>query len=161
VTLEIVLHVNGSDHRVEIEAHETLGNVLNGRLGLHGVRLSCEEGECGSCTVLIDGAPIASCLMLAAQADGTEILTIEGLRTADRLDPIQQAFINEHGFQCSFCTPGFILSTKALLEADPDPEPDAVAVALGGHICRCGSYPNIVRSVLRAAQAIAGEADDA
>lgn len=161
MTLEIVLRVNGVEHPVEIRPHETLGRVLNERLGLYGVRLSCEEGECGTCTVLVDGAPVTSCLMLAAQAEGTEILTIEGLGTADGLDPIQQAFIDEHGFQCSFCTPGFIMSTKALLKEDPDPAPDSIATALGGHICRCGSYPNILRSVRRAAATIAGGADDA
>jgi aerobic-type carbon monoxide dehydrogenase small subunit (CoxS/CutS family) len=158
MTVEANLRVNGIDHRVEIQSHETLGCVLNERLGLNGVRLSCEEGECGSCTVLIDDAPVTACLILAVQAQRREILTIEGLGTPERLHPIQQAFIDEHGFQCSFCTPGFILSTKALLEDIPLPEPTEIATALGGHICRCGSYPNIVRSVLRAAEALAKEA---
>lgn len=153
--MEANLRVNGIDHCVEIQPHETLGFVLNERLGLNGVRLSCEEGECGSCTVLIDNAPVTACLILAVQAEQREILTIEGLGSPERLHPIQQAFIDEHGFQCSFCTPGFILSTKALLESNPLPEPTEIAEALGGHICRCGSYPNILRAVLRAAEGMA------
>ena len=151
------LRVNGQSHAVEIQPHETLGRVLNERLGLNGVRLSCEEGECGSCTVLIDGVPFASCMTLTVQVGDREILTIEGMGTADNLHPIQQAFVEEHGFQCSFCTPGFILSAKALLAATPNPEPTEIAAALGGHICRCGSYPNIIRSVMRAAEALEQE----
>ena len=153
----VELHINRQVHNVEVQPYETLGRVLNERLDLTGVRLSCEEGECGSCTVLIDGAPITSCMVLAVQAQGKEVVTIEGMGTAESLHPIQQAFIDEHGFQCSFCTPGFILTTKALLDETPDPRPDEIAAALGGHICRCGSYPNIIRSVLRAAEALTEE----
>ena len=160
MTVEIDLHVNGEAHRLEIDPHHSLGDVLSQELGLHGVRLSCEEGECGSCTVLVDGAPINSCLMLAAQAHGTKILTIEGLGAPDRLHPLQQAFIDEHGFQCSFCTPGFIMAAKALLDSRPDPVPEEIAASLAGNICRCGSYPNIVRSVRRAAAVLAGENSD-
>ncbi len=160
MTIEIELHVNGTDHRLEIEAHETLGDVLNRRLGLHGVRLSCEEGECGACTILVGGAPVASCLMLAVRAQGSEVLTIEGLGTPGRLHPLQQAFIDEHGFQCSFCTPGFIMAAKALLDSEPEPSPDEVAASIAGNICRCGTYPNIVRSVLRAAEVLAGTGPD-
>ena len=158
--LEIELRVNGTAHSLGIEPHQSLGHVLNEQLGLNGVRLSCEEGECGTCTVLVDGTPMNSCLMLAAQAQGSEILTIEGLGTPDRLHPLQQAFIDEHGFQCSFCTPGFIMSAKALLDSESDPAPDEVAASIAGNICRCGSYPNIVRSILRAAAVMAGEAGD-
>ena len=148
----VELRINGEIHVVDVQPHDTLGHVLNERLGLTGVRLSCEEGECGSCTVLIDGKPITSCMLLAVQARGREIETIEGMGTPESLHPIQKAFVEEHGFQCSFCTPGFILSTKALLSENPRPEPAEIADALGGHICRCGSYPNIIRSVLRAAE---------
>lgn len=154
------LHINGETHDVEVQPHETLGRVLNERLGLTGVRLSCEEGECGSCTVLIDGKPITSCMVLAVQARGREILTIEGMGTPENLHPIQRAFVEEHGFQCSFCTPGFILSTSALLSVNPRPEPDEITAALGGHICRCGSYPNIIRSVMRAAENLDREGAD-
>ena len=144
-------HVNGQRHELEIEPHETLAEVLRERLGLHGVRVSCGEGECGSCTVLLDGLPATSCLMLALQAEGREITTIEGRGTEDDLRPLQQAFIDEQGFQCGVCTPGIILSSKALLDGNPHPTADEVATALSGHVCRCGAYTQIVRSVLRAA----------
>ncbi len=150
--MDIRLRVNGQDHLIQIEPHETLGRVLNERLRFTGVRLSCEEGECGSCTVLVDGEAITACLLLAAHATESEILTVEGIGTADNLHPIQQAFVDEHGFQCSFCTPGLVMSTLALLDAGPVPPPEKVAEALSGHICRCGSYANIIRSVTRAAE---------
>lgn len=145
------LIVNGHDYEVEIAPHETLAHVLRKKLGLIGVRFSCGRGECGACTILMEGKPVPSCMILAMQAEGKEIVTIEGLGTKDNLHPIQQAFIDEHGFQCGFCTPGVILSAKALLDVNPKPTPSEVAVALSGHICRCGSYPQIIRSVLRAA----------
>jgi carbon-monoxide dehydrogenase small subunit len=154
------LHVNGVEYEIEHLPHETLGQVLNKRLGLVGVRISCEEGECGSCTVLMDGKPVTSCMVLAIQAEGKEILTIEGLGTYDDLHPIQQAFIDEHGFQCGFCTPGFILSSKALLDDNAHPEPSEIADALSGHICRCGSYPKIIQSVLKAAVVLEREGSD-
>jgi aerobic carbon-monoxide dehydrogenase small subunit len=146
------LHVNGQRHELDIEPHETLAEVLRERLGLHGVRVSCGEGECGSCTVLLDGVPATSCLLLAMKAEGREITTIEGLGGEDDLHPLQQAFIDEQGFQCGACTPGVILSSKALLDANPHPSAAEVARALSGHVCRCGAYTQIVRSVLRAAE---------
>lgn len=152
-----ILNVNGREYQLDFQDHETLGQVLNKRLGLTGVRLSCEEGECGSCTILMDDKPVNSCMVLAMQAEGKEILTIEGLGKPETLHPIQQAYIDEHGFQCSFCTPGFILSTKTLLDTNPHPEPAEIADALNGHICRCGSYPKIIRSVLRAAELLERE----
>ena len=154
------LHVNGVEYEIEHMPHEILGQVLNKRLGLVGVRISCEEGECGSCTVLMDGKPVTSCMVLAIQAEGKEITTIEGLGTYDNLHPIQQAFIDEHGFQCGFCTPGFILSSKALLDENAQPEPSEIADALSGHICRCGSYPKIIQSVLKAAEVLEREGSD-
>jgi carbon-monoxide dehydrogenase small subunit len=146
------LTVNGQAHELEIEPHETLSQVLRNKLGLHGVRVSCTEGECGSCTVLLDGEPVTSCLMLALQAEGKEITTIEGLGTEENLHPIQEAFIEEQGYQCGFCTPGIILSTKAFLERNPNPSVSEVASALSGHICRCGAYVHIARSVMNAAK---------
>ena len=154
--MTLTLKVNGRQHELDIEPQETLANVLRERLGLIGVRVSCEEGECGACTVLIDGEPTASCLMLALQAEGKEIMTIEGLGTEDNLHPIQEAFIEEQGFQCGFCTPGIILTTKAFLEKNPDPTPEEAAEAVGGHICRCGAYAHITRSVLKAAEKLKG-----
>jgi carbon-monoxide dehydrogenase small subunit len=156
-----VLHVNGREVDVAHAPHETLAQVLNKRLGLIGVRISCEEGECGSCTILMDGEPVPACMVLAAQAEDKELLTIEGLGRREDLHPIQRAFIEEHGFQCGFCSPGFILSTKALLDSNPHPERDQIAAALSGHICRCGSYPKIMHAVLRAAELLEAEGNDA
>ena len=148
-------NVNGKTYDIEVRPQETLAEMLRNRLGLQGVRVSCNEGECGSCTVLLDGVPATSCLMLALQAEGKEITTIEGLGTPDHLHPIQEAFIEEQGFQCGFCTPGIILSTKAFLEKNPHPTAEEVVEALSGHICRCGAYPHITRAVLRAAEKMA------
>jgi aerobic-type carbon monoxide dehydrogenase small subunit (CoxS/CutS family) len=151
------LTINGQVHEIEIEPHESLSQVLRNKLGLLGVRVSCGEGECGACTVLLDGEPVASCLMLALQAEGKQITTIEGLGTMEALHPIQEAFIEEQGYQCGFCTPGIILSTKAFLEKNPKPTASQVAAALSGHICRCGAYVHIARSVLNAAKKLEGK----
>lgn len=148
----IRLLVNGRTHEVKVKPHETLADVLRKKLGFTGVRFSCGAGECGSCTILLDGKPVPSCMILALQAEGKEIVTIEGLGSYDNLHPVQQAFIEEHGFQCGFCTPGVILSSKALLDKNPKPLSSEVAEALSGHICRCGSYAHIIKSVLRAGE---------
>jgi len=150
--MRIRLNVNGNAIELESATDRTLADVLRDELGLIGVRVSCSEGECGSCTILVDGQPMTSCMMLVNQGEGKEILTIEGLGTPEDLHPIQQAFIEEQGFQCAFCTPGFILSAKAFLEENPNPTEDEVAFAMSGNICRCGAYPYIVRSVLNAAE---------
>jgi carbon-monoxide dehydrogenase small subunit len=144
--------VNGLAHEVQAEPLERLSDVLRDKLGLFGVRVSCAEGECGSCTVLVDGAPVTSCLMLAHQAAGRRIETIEGIGTPENLHPIQQAFIEEQAFQCAFCTSGFILSAKAFLAENPNPTEAEAAEAMSGNICRCGAYPYIVRAVLKAAE---------
>ena len=146
------LNVNHREYEIEIEPYETLADVLYKKLGLIGVRQSCGKGECGSCTVLMDGKPVLSCIILAMQAEGKEIQTIEGLGGHDNLHPIQEAFIEEHGFQCGFCTPGVILSAKNLLKTNAKPKASEVAQALSGHICRCGAYPKIIISVLNAAE---------
>ena len=146
------LEVNGRRFELDVEPFRSLADVLRDELGLIGVRVSCSEGECGSCTVLVDGKPCTSCLMLAEQAGGRSIETIEGIGTPEDLHPIQEAFIEEQGFQCAFCTPGIIMTAKAFLEENPDPEPDEVSFAMSGNICRCGAYPYIVRSVMRAAE---------
>lgn len=145
------LVINGKTHEYDGAASRTLADVLRNEFGLHGVRVSCSEGECGSCTVLIDGQPVTSCLVLVDQAEDRDIQTIEGLGTLDDLHPIQQAFIEEQGFQCAFCTPGFIMSAKAFLEENPDPTPEEAAIGMSGNICRCGAYPYIVKAVLNAA----------
>ena len=146
------LTVNGQAHDLEIKGHESLSEALRKRLGLYGVRVSCNEGECGSCTVIMNGEPVTACIVLGLQAEGKEILTVEGLGNVDELHPIQEAFIEEQGFQCAFCTPGFIMTAKAFLEENPDPTPEEAAMGVSGNICRCGAYPYIVRSVLRAAR---------
>lgn len=148
-----VLRVNGRNMEISDRGDRTLADALRIDLGLIGTRVSCAEGECGSCTVLMDGEPVTACLMLAPQAEGHEITTIEGLADGDKLDPVQQAFIEEQGFQCGFCTPGLIVSAKAFLKENPNPTADEVAVGMSGNICRCGAYPYIVKAVLRAADA--------
>lgn len=146
------LKVNGRVHEIEGRPDRTLAEVLRNELGFIGVRVSCSEGECGSCTVLIDGQPVTSCLMIAPQAEEKEIETIEGLACAGELHPIQQAFIEQQGFQCAFCTPGFIMSAKAFLAENPNPTEAEAAVAMSGGICRCGAYPYIVKAVMSAAE---------
>ncbi len=148
----ITLMVNDKEYQLEIEPHETLVDVLQKRLGLMGVRMSCGQGECGACTILLDNKPALSCMMLACQAEGKEILTIEGLGSYDDLHPIQESFIEEHGFQCGFCTPGVIMTTKSLLETKPESSASEIAMSLSGHICRCGAYPKIIKSVQNAAK---------
>jgi carbon-monoxide dehydrogenase small subunit len=143
--------VNGRVHEIEGAPDRTLADALRTDLSLIGVRVSCSEGECGSCTVLVDGEPVTSCLMLVRQAEGKSIQTIEGLGTAGKLHPIQQAFIEEQGFQCAFCTPGFIMSAKAFLAENPNPTEQETATAMSGNICRCGAYPYIVKAVMKAA----------
>jgi aerobic carbon-monoxide dehydrogenase small subunit len=148
------LTVNNRSHLVSGTAARTLADVLRNDLNLIGTKVSCAEGECGSCTVLMDGRPVTSCLILVDQAENKKIETIEGLGTPTDLHPIQQAFIDEQGFQCGACTPGFIMSTKAFLAENPDPTEDEASLAMSGNICRCGAHPYIVRAVLNAAERI-------
>jgi len=150
--VKITCKVNGRNRTLEVDATERLSDMLRERLGLTGVKVSCNEGECGACTVILDGKPAASCMMLACQADGSQIITIEGLAQHGKLHPLQQAFIDEQGFQCGFCTPGIIMSAKVLLDNNPYPTPEEVSAALNGHICRCGNYTAIMRAVLKAAE---------
>ena len=152
--VSVALKINGKYHTLDVEPTEVLAETLRERLGLTGVKVSCNEGECGSCTVILNEKPVASCMVLTCRADGCEVTTIEGLAQNGKLHPIQQAFIDEHGFQCGFCTPGIILSAKVLIDKNPDPSPEEISEALNGHICRCGNYPAIMRSVLRAAEII-------
>ncbi|MFA3919865.1 (2Fe-2S)-binding protein [Ruegeria hyattellae] len=149
-----ILKVNGKSYPVEIKPHKSLSDVLRDDLNLLGVKVSCGEGECGSCTVIMDGEPVTSCLVLGSQAVDREITTIEGIGTRDHLDPVQEAFIEEQGFQCGFCTPGFILAAKKFLEENPSPAKEEAAVAMSGNICRCGAHPYIVSAVMNAAEKI-------
>jgi len=151
--LDLALRVNGVEHRMRVRPTQTLLEVLRGPLGLTGPRGACGIGMCGACTVLMDGRTISACLVLAPLAEGHEIETIEGLETpGGELHPIHQAYLDHTGFQCSYCTPGFILATKALLAENPDPTPEEAKAYLAGNLCRCGSYVKILDSVLDAAQ---------
>ena len=143
----VTLHVNGQDHRIANSSGRLLLQVLRDDLGLMGARGACGIGVCGTCTVLVDGRVMSSCLMLAAQAEGREITTVEGLSDGEDLHPVQQAYLDHFAFQCAYCTPGFILSTIALLDEDPFADEDAIRGYLAGNLCRCGSYLNILRAV--------------
>jgi aerobic carbon-monoxide dehydrogenase small subunit len=143
--------VNGQSYDVIIEPHMLLIDVLRDKLGLTGTKYSCGAGDCGACTVLIDGKPVFSCLTLAVTATGKSIVTIEGVADGNELDPIQQAFIDCGAIQCGFCTPGMVLSTKALLDEDPAPTRDDIKTYLAGNLCRCTGYVKIVDAVEAAA----------
>lgn len=150
-TYPISVTINGDPYDVKVEPHKTLLWVLREQLNITGPKECCGIGECGACTVLMDGKSVNSCLVLAVEADGHEIVTIEGLGGPEELDPIQQAFIDEGGVQCGFCTPGMIMSTKYLLDNNPNPTEEEIAVALSGNYCRCTGYKNIVAAVQAAA----------
>ena len=151
--VDVHLTVNGTAHEVTVEARRTLSDVIREECDLTGTHLGCEHGVCGACTVLIDGQPSRSCLVLAAQAQGREITTIEGLAGRDgELHPIQQAMMDAHGFQCAFCSPGFLMSTLALLEENPEPTTDEIREELSGNLCRCTGYQSIVAGVERAVE---------
>ena len=147
----VSLTVNGRDHHLEVSHHWTLLDVLREQLDLTGSKRGCDRGECGSCTVLLDGRPVYSCQVLALQAGGRPIVTIEGLASDGRLDQVQQAFLEEDGGQCGFCTPGFVMSARALLDANPTPTDDEIREALSGNLCRCNAYGRILASVRAAA----------
>ena len=144
------LTVNGAPVEAAIEARLTLADLLRDELGLTGTHLGCEHGVCGACTVLLDGEAVRSCLVLAVQAEGREVRTVEGLADGDQLAPVQQAFWEAHGFQCGFCTPGFVMTTVALLEENPTADEAEIREALSGNICRCTGYQSIVDGVLLA-----------
>ena len=148
---ELTLRVNGYDEKLGIDDADTLLEVLRDGLKLWSVRESCGVGACGSCTVLLDGHPVSSCFLLAARAAGHEITTLEGLGDGQSLHPIQQAFVAERALQCAYCTPGFVLAVKALLDENPRPSDDEVREYLAGNLCRCAGYADILRAV-RAAQ---------
>ncbi len=149
---DIILKVNGMTHNVNVETHRTLVEVLRDTLGLTGTKKSCNEGECGACTVLMDGKPVASCLVLAVAAQGKEITTIEGLADGTKLDPVQEAFVKQTAIQCGFCTPGMVMVAKAFLDANPKPTAAEVRKAISGNLCRCTGYQQIVDAVMAAAQ---------
>lgn len=149
--IPLTLNVNGIDRQVRARVHHTLLETLRDEIGLTGPREGCGIGMCGACTVLLDGRPVSGCLVLAVQAEGREILSVEGLVGPDgALDPIQEAYVDHTAFQCSYCTPGFILTTKALLDEEPDPSREEAKEYLAGNLCRCGSYVKILDAVMDA-----------
>jgi aerobic carbon-monoxide dehydrogenase small subunit len=159
VVVPIVVTVNGVERRADVEPRMLLVQFLRDQLGLTGTHIGCETSQCGACTVLLDGEAVKSCTLLAAQAEGSEVTTIEGLAPRGMLHPVQQAFWEEYGVQCGYCTPGMIMSTVALLAETPDPGDAEIRHALEGNICRCTGYHNIVKAVQAAAAKLAAGAE--
>jgi xanthine dehydrogenase YagT iron-sulfur-binding subunit len=148
----IALAINGREHRLLVEPRWSLAYVLRDELGLTGTKVGCDRGECGACTVLVDGRTRYSCLTLAVEAEGHEITTLEGLMAGEELGPVQRAFVEQDAFQCGYCTPGQILAVEGLLRENPDPTLEEVRQGVSGNLCRCGAYPNIFRAARRAAE---------
>jgi aerobic-type carbon monoxide dehydrogenase small subunit (CoxS/CutS family) len=144
--------VNGGENTLGVEHHRSLLDVLRDELGLTGAKRGCDRGECGSCTVLLNGAPVNACQVLAARIDGAHVLTVEGLSAGGELSPVQQAFLDEDGGQCGFCTPGFVIAARALLDTNGSPSDAEIREALSGNLCRCNAYGRILASVRAAAE---------
>ena len=154
-TVLTTLIVNGKTYQLKVEPNKTLADILRWELHLTGTKVACDRGECGACTVLMEGMPILSCMTLAIACDGKRIETIEGLAgPSGKMHPIQRIFVDNDGLQCGFCTPGVLMTVKALLDNNPSPSEAEVRKALSGNICRCSAYPNIIKSTLLAAEAI-------
>jgi carbon-monoxide dehydrogenase small subunit len=152
----VSMTVNGQGQTAAVEPRKTLADFLREDCRLTGTHLGCEHGVCGACTVVLDGRAVRSCLVFAVQADGLDVTTVEGLAGEGELNPVQQAFQAEHGLQCGFCTPGFVVSATAFLERNPDPTDDQIRQGLSGNICRCTGYQGILRAVRRAAEDMKG-----
>jgi carbon-monoxide dehydrogenase small subunit len=148
----ISLKVNGQERRIEVEARTTLLDMIRDQLGCTGAKLGCDIQVCGACTLLVDGKPVSACSMLAADADGRDVLTIEGLGSRDKLHPLQEAFMEFGALQCGYCTSGFILTAKALLDENPKPSDEQIRDYLAGNFCRCGCYQEIMQAVRNAAR---------
>jgi carbon-monoxide dehydrogenase small subunit len=154
-SVPVSVTVNGSTYARSVEPRDLLVYFLREELGLTGTHVGCDTSQCGACTVLVDGRPVKSCTMFAVQADGRGVTTVEGLATDGNLTPLQEAFWNEHGLQCGFCTPGFLMTATALLNSNPNPTEAEIRKGLEGNLCRCTGYANIVRSVQVASQTAA------
>jgi len=149
---QIQFTVNGKDHTLVVESQETLLDILRDKLNLTGAKKMCDRGECGGCTVILDGNPIYSCMYLAIRADGADVMTIEGLTQKNQIHPLQQAFIDKDAYQCGFCTPGFIMASAAFLKKTPRPTLDQIKEGLSGNLCRCGNFAKIYQAVDEAAK---------
>jgi carbon-monoxide dehydrogenase small subunit len=154
MALEISLRVNGEDYQVTVEPKDTLLDVLRDKIGLTGTKCGCNTGDCGACTVLLNGRPIVSCLVLAVDARDKEIVTVEGLASSGRLHPLQEAFVRYGAVQCGFCTPGMLMASYALLRENPNPTEEEVREAISGNLCRCTGYTKIVDAILAASAAL-------
>ena len=154
----VSIRVNGVNRTADIEPRLLLAHFIRQGLRLTGTHVGCDTTNCGACTVLLDGKPAKSCTVLAVQADGHDVMTVDGMAAASELDPIQEGFKDEHGLQCGFCTPGMMLSAKALLDENPNPTEDEIRWALSGNLCRCTGYQNIVKAVLWAAEKMRAQA---
>ncbi|MTI95968.1 MAG: (2Fe-2S)-binding protein [Firmicutes bacterium] len=152
--------INGEPMDVEVTGRELLLDMIRERLQLTGTKRGCENGECGACTVLVDGVPVNSCIYPAARADGKEIMTVEGLGSADDLHPLQKAFVREGALQCGFCGAGILLTAKALLAKNPDPSEQEIRLAISGHLCRCSGYVKMIRAIKAAAREMRGEVSE-
>ena len=154
---DITLTINGHAHAIRVEDRRTLADAIREDCGQTGTHLGCEHGICGACTVIVDGEPLRACLMFAVQADGKSIRTVEGLADGDDLHPMQRAFIEHHGLQCGFCTPGFLMLAVGVLEKDPDISDDDLLDVLSSNLCRCTGYQNIIKAVRAAAKEMRGK----
>jgi carbon-monoxide dehydrogenase small subunit len=152
--VDITLRINGRAYALRVEPRRTLADAIRDECGLTGTHLGCEHGVCGACTVIVDGEPVRACLMFAVQAAGRTIRTVEGLAIGDTLNPLQRAFIENHGLQCGFCTPGFLMLVTAVLEREPEISDDDLMDVLSSNLCRCTGYVNIVKAVRAAAAAM-------
>jgi len=154
---DITLTINGREHVIGVEPRRTLVDAIREDCGQTGTHIGCEHGICGACTVIVDGEPVRSCLMFAVQADGKKIRTVEGLAAGDKLHPMQQAFMDHHGLQCGFCTPGFLILAVGVLEREPDISDDDLLDVLASNLCRCTGYQNIIKAVRAAAKEMRGQ----
>jgi len=156
-TQNITLNINGRDHKIDVEPRRTLVDAIRENCGQTGTHIGCEHGICGACTVIVNGEPVRSCLMFAVQADGKKIRTVEGLAKGDELHPMQRAFMEHHGLQCGFCTPGFLMLAVGVLEREPDIGDDDLIDVLSSNLCRCTGYQNIIKAVRAAAAEMRGK----
>jgi carbon-monoxide dehydrogenase small subunit len=154
--VRVALRVNGEERTAAVEPRESLADCLREHLGLTGTHLGCEHGVCGACTVVVDGRTVRACLLLAVEADGSEITTVEGIAAGETLHPVQQAFMEEHGLQCGFCTPGFVVTLHHLLGERPDAGEAEIREHLGGNLCRCTGYQNIMAAAVKAGRRLRG-----